>query len=279
MKKYLISGFGLFLAAIVALIFYPASPSAAGDFSGQTLTIAGTGDCQSLLHVLARKFEKAYKGVQIKVPESIGSAGGIKALADGKIDLARVARPLKPREQAADVVYHLFAKNPVVFVVNPKDTGVGNLSYQQIIDIYTGKINRWEQLEAGQGKIYVLTREPGDSSLRVLNKQIPGFKSIAKTVAKVFYSTPEAVAALIKHKNTIGFIPMAEAKKTILQIVKINGFFPSAENVNAAKYKLVSPFALVSKGKPTKLAKAFIDYVYSEDGRAMIADFGTIPSR
>lgn len=278
MKKILLYGIGLLVLFLATLMVAQAKTSESGSFNGQKIIIGGTGDSQALLRSLARAFETTFVGSDIEVPDSIGSSGGIKALAGGRVDLARVARPLKEREKKDGFTYHLFAKSPVVFVVHPSVTGCDNLAYEQLIGIYTGKITNWEQLGASDGKIYAITREPGDSILGVLNKQIPGFKDITKPAAKVIYSTPETVEALANHRNTFGFLSMSARNGTDLRIVKVKGIYPSPENVTAGKYNLITPFAIVYKGQLTGLAKAFVDFLHSEKGRKIISEFGAIPS-
>ena len=208
MKKILLCGMGLLVLFLATLMVAQAKTSKSGRFDGQKIIVGGTGDSQVLLRALARAFETTFEGSHIEVPDSIGSSGGMKALAAGKVDLARVARPLKEREKKADVTYHLFAKSPVVFVVHPSVTGCDNLATEQLIGIYSGKFKNCEQVGAGHGKIYAVAREAGDSSLKVLNKQIPGFKDITQPKAKVIYSTPETVEALANHRNTFGFLSM-----------------------------------------------------------------------
>ena len=146
-------------------------------------------------------------------------------------------------------------------MLHPSVTGVDNLEYEQIVKIYSGKITKWEQLGMSRGKIYAVTREPGDSCLMVLNKRIPGFKEITKSAAKVFYSTPETVEALAVHRNTIGFLPISAIKGTDLKIVRVNDILPSAESITTGKYNLITPYALVYQGKPSDLARAFIEFI------------------
>ena len=103
--------------------------------AGEKIIIGGTGDSQELLRSLASAFEKSPGGGAIEVPDSIGSGGGIKALIAGKIDLARVARPLKEGEEKLGLVYLSFAMNPVVFVIHPGLTGIDSITTEQIIGI------------------------------------------------------------------------------------------------------------------------------------------------
>ena len=272
-------------AAFIMVFSWSVSAALAGetyekdDFAGQKIVVAGTGDCQKLLRAMGKALEMNLKGAQIDVPDSIGSGGGIKALADGQVDLARVARPLKDNEKALGLTYKLFAINPVVFVVHPSVTCIENLEFKDILDIYSGKNVKWEQLGAASGKIYPIIRESGDSSIMVLYAKIPGFKDIRSPKAKVIYTTPDAIAALSKYENTIGFFPMTETKGEKLRVLKINGVSPSTENVANGRYLLTTPFAIVYKKEPTGLAKAFIDFLYSEEGERIISDFGAVPSR
>jgi len=246
-------------------------------FSGQKIVIGGTGDSQQLLWEVAKVLEGKLGGGEIEVPESIGSGGGIRAVAAGKIDLARVARPLKENEKQLGLTYKCFAKSPVVFVVHPSVTGVEDLKTEDIIGIYSGKINVWGQLGGQDQKIYAITREVGDSCRIVLNKQISGLEDITEPAAKVIYNTPEAVATLTRHKKTVGFLPLSMTIGNDLKILKVDGVYPSAENIRSGRYKLVVPFGIVYKGELKGLAKRFVDFLSSNEGKRLIAEYGAIP--
>ena len=248
-------------------------------FEGQKIVVAGTGDSQKLLRALAKALENKFGGGEIEVPDSIGSGGGIKSVLAGKADLARVARPLKDSERKLGLTYRLFARSPVVFVVHPGVTGIDNLTGQQVLGIYSGKITNWAQLGGKSEKIYAITRELGDSSLDVLNDNIPGFKDIVNPAAKVIYTTPEAVTALVSHSKTIGFLPLSVAKGTDLKIMKVNGIYPSAENVNDGTYAMTVPLAIVYKDEPSGLPKRFIDSLYTAQARELMCRMGAVPAQ
>jgi phosphate transport system substrate-binding protein len=248
-------------------------------FFGKKIIVAGTGDSQELLRKLAKALEKELGGGEIEVPESVGSSGGIKALTKGETDLARVARPLKKSEEKLGFTYKLFAKAPIVFVVHPDVTGIDNIKTKQIIDIYSGKITNWSELGGDPGKIYPITRESGDSCLRVIAKFIPEFAGVSDVVGKVVYSTPETIQTLENHKKTIGYTTLTAIAGTKLRVLKINGIETSVENVLNGKYRLTVPYAIVFKGEPKGLTKRFVDFLYSEDGREIISQTGAVPVR
>lgn len=246
--------------------------------STQKIIVSGTGDSTELMRALADAFMQKHKGkYTVEVPDAIGSTAGVKALAKGKTDIARIARPLKKQEKKLGINYEIFAHTPVTFVVNPSVKGIDNITTEQIVAIYSGKITDWKDVGATPGKIYPLTREPGDSALKVLSKTFPEFTNISNPVAKVMFLTPEAVATTLKYKNTICFIPYSSVVGTDLKVLKVNGIEPSAEKVNAGQYKHVIPLGVAYKGQPRGLVKKFIDFLYTEEARKIIKKIGAVP--
>jgi phosphate transport system substrate-binding protein len=106
---------------------------------------------------------------------------------------------------------------------------------------------------------------------------LPGFADINSPAAKTVYTTPETVAALAEHKQTIGFTALPAVANTRLKVLKVNGIYPSAENVLNGKYRLAVPFGIVYKGQPKGLAQKFIDFLYSKEGQEIIAATGAVP--
>ncbi|MDW7773042.1 MAG: hypothetical protein SCH71_09150 [Desulfobulbaceae bacterium] len=62
-----------------------------------------------------------------------------------------------------------------------------------------------------------------------------------------------------------------------LYILKVDGVYPSAENVLNGEYKLVLPFALVYREDLSGLAKRFIDFLDSEEGKQIMRTYGIVP--
>jgi phosphate transport system substrate-binding protein len=81
MKKALI------LIAMVLLISFTAiAANEPNDSAVSKIVVGGSGDSQELLRTLAKALMgKPGIGI-IEVPDSIGSKGGIRAVADGQID-------------------------------------------------------------------------------------------------------------------------------------------------------------------------------------------------
>ena len=242
----------------------------------QTIEIAGTGDSQSLLREIAVRFQQKHPDLKIRIPDSIGSGGGIKGLLRGKYVIVRTARALKESEQNGNLVEYPFALSPVVVTTNPADNNVRNISSEQFVDVYTGKINRWDQLGGPVAPIYPVDREPGDSSRSVLENKIKIFKEKTST-AKVFYTTPETVDAIADHQYTIGYLPMGLAHSKKLNILSINGVSPSVENIRKKSYPYYTTFYLVTNKNVPAIASKFIEFVYSDEAVKIIRERGLIP--
>jgi len=243
----------------------------------EAIVICGTGDSQELLRTLARSFEKLNPGTKVKIPESIGSGGGVKATAMGKCDMGRVARQLTANEKKYGLNYRVFAKSPIVFVVHPSVTGVEDLTTDQIIGIYTGRYKLWTQAGGPEGhKIYPVSREEGDSSSLVLNEKLEGFRDIKNFAAQIAYSSPEAVELISDHAFTIGYGSLSMFKNTELKIICVNRNRPSEDGIRGGTYELVLDYGLVYRNEFTGLASRFMDYLYTAEAGKIMDENGAI---
>lgn len=59
-----------------------------------SLIIAGSGSNLAITRVLAREFIRRHPEITLDIPASIGSKGGIRAVAEGAIDVGLASRPL-----------------------------------------------------------------------------------------------------------------------------------------------------------------------------------------
>jgi phosphate transport system substrate-binding protein len=264
---------------LLIFLFWVMPVSVCAALAEQTLRIEGTGDSQKLLRRLAAAFTAANPETRIVVPDSVGSSGGVRALIDGRTDIARVARPLKEKElsKAADLVYYRFALSPVLFVANLPENCVDTLSNEQIVGIFKGSINDWSQLgNCPRQEIYLAMREKGDSSRTVLEKNIPGLQALEKTAGKVVYTTPETAATITEHPFTLGYLPKTAVSEK-LKVFTLNGVFPNGPSIQQGRYPLVTPYGLVWRGQLSALGQRFIDFIDSPGGHKIISSMGAVP--
>ncbi len=279
------------VALLCCLVLACALPSArAADETGEVaggsgrpvLVIPGTGDSQAMLRAVAERFNAEQTAMEVVIPDSVGSSGGITALLADHAVLARVARELKPRERQAGLTWRLFARSPVVIVANlpkrPSGAPPYSLSSQQFVAIYEGRIRDLSAVGGPPGKMYPLMRERGDSSRSVLNRLLPGFADINKPVGKVYYTTPETVDAIATHPGALGFVPLAAVQGRGLTVFALDGVEPTPDNVRSGAYPLAAPQAMVYKGDPGPAARTFMEYLEGPEAAGIITRFGGIPS-
>lgn len=257
---------------VKGLLFVIATLSAS-MLSAAELTIVGTGDGVEVLKAIGDEFAKRHPGHAINIPSSIGSGGAIKAVGNGEQVIGRVARGIKEKEKHYGLDYRAFAKVPVVFFVHP-DVDVSNLTAQQVLDIYSGKLTNWNELGGDDEKIRVVRREDDDSSLSALRETFPGFGDITLTdKSKTTFSTPETFEVIERTPGTIGFGPNDVAKDANVKILKIDGRAPTD-----AGYPSAAIIGLVFKAGSSDVAVGqFVDFATSSAVRDVIRKTGALP--
>jgi len=250
----------------------------AGTAAGEIIFIPGTGDSQKLLRDLGELYGARQSDLVI-IPESIGSSGGIRQVLRGKAVLARVARRLTAAERAAGLRWKQFAFSPVVFATHVDQKGVSNLTTAQVEAVFSGEIRDWSELGGSAGKIYLAEREAGDSSRLVLAEFSPVFALGRPPVGKILYSTSEMIRVLIRHRQTLGYLPLSATFGTSIRSLSLNGVRPTDESLRDGSYPLWLPLAVTWKGELKGPARRFVDFLFSPAARSRIKAFGLVPVR
>jgi phosphate transport system substrate-binding protein len=245
-----------------------------GIAHAEELTIVGTGAGASVLEKVGKAFTAKNPDITIVVPPSIGSGGGVKAVGNDENVLGRVSRKIKDKEKNLELTYAAYAKLPIVFYVN-STVGVKNLTSGQIADIYSGKITNWQEVGGSDGKIRVIRREDGDSSLKVLLNTVPGFKDIELTKkSKTTYSDPETLDTCEKTPGSIAFGAYSDVKDN----KNITALSLDGVKASSANYAHVGELGLIYKEKNnTGNVRTFIEFITSGAANDVLADAGAIP--
>jgi phosphate transport system substrate-binding protein len=244
--------------------------------ASEELVIVGTGSGMPLLKAVGKAFNKQYPEISVIVPASIGSGGGIKAVGEDRYKLGRIARNIQEKEKNYGLIQIPFAKTPIVFYVNAGVT-LTEITSKQACRIYDGTFRRWEEIGGVGGKIRVIVREIGDSSLLVLNEKLPGFRDIELTPrSKTTYSDQETILECIKQEGAIAFGCWVDIKDVReLHVIKVDGMHP--EN---PRYPYTGILDLVYKHKYYNGAlKQFVEFISSDAARKAIIKSGGIPAK
>ena len=248
------------------------SGSASEGDSAKKITISGSTSVGPTMEVLAEEYQKN-NDVKIEV-QQVGSSAGIKNTIEGTSNLGMSSRDLKD-EEATDVEGTQIAIDGIA-VVTHKNNKVEDLTVDQVKDIFTGKITNWKEVGGNDAAIVVVSREEG-SGTRDGFQDILGFESEELTKeAQICDGSGNVKSTVEGNENAIAYISFGYVKGGI-KSVKVDGVEANDDNVVAGKYPISRPFLVVNKkDSMTDEAKAFVDFIMSEDGQNIIAEEGFI---
>src|SRR5690242_18866657 len=107
---------------------------------GETLRVGGTGAAMQMLRQLGAAFTAHDTGTTVEVMPSLGSTGGIAAVADGALDFAVSGRPLKPAE-ANTLEATVLATTP--FGLASSNRQPGNIKSADVAAFYQDVASVW----------------------------------------------------------------------------------------------------------------------------------------
>lgn len=107
------------------------------------LTIVGSTSVSPVIEKLAERYEATHPNVKINITSN-GSSAGVAAALDGTAHIGMVSRALSDEEQAQLIAVPI-ALDGIAIVVHPSNEH-DQLSFDQISDIFKGKITHWNEL-------------------------------------------------------------------------------------------------------------------------------------
>lgn len=230
----------------------------------QTLVLTGSSTIAPLAAEIGKRFESLHPGVRVDV-QTGGSSRGIADARRGTADVGMASRALKDSEQ--DLLAHQIARDGVCIIMNAKNP-VTTLTDQQVIDIYTNKINNWQQVGGNDAPIVVINKAEGHATLEVFLKFFK-LENPAIQADVVIGDNEEGIKTVAGNPNAIGYVSIGTAEYDNQHGVKIKllpsgGIAASTTTLAAGTFPISRPLNLVTKGPPSGLAKEFIDYCQSE---------------
>ncbi|MFQ5899890.1 MAG: substrate-binding domain-containing protein [Candidatus Methylomirabilia bacterium] len=251
----------------------------ASALSSGPLLFAGSGLNLAITRILAKAFSRVGPGIEIKIPASIGSSGGIRASGEGAVTVGLVSRPLKERERKFGLTVMPYAQTALVIGAHPAVPDDG-ITFEELIGIYKGAKTRWRN---GRD-IIVLTRDPGESSIQLLAEVVPGFKKAYEESKRAnrwitLFTDQEMNDALIRTPDAIGLSDLGtiRTERLPIKILKVNGVLPTPESVRSGKYPFVRTLAFVFlKDRVPDEARAFLDFVRSAEGEKILIANGYV---
>jgi phosphate transport system substrate-binding protein len=274
----------LLLVALVLLpsvVMVPGARRAMAEQAPETLIFAGCDANIPLTRLLARAFMQRRPEVSIQL-ETVGSTNGVALAAAGAVEIGLVSRPLRASEGALGLAFRPYARTAVVIGADP-DVPEITLAATDVLSFYRGTKHRW----ASGREVALLTREEGDSSVVSLKESLPGFADAYAAGSRtshwtVLYSEPAMHEALLTLPFALGLSDLGTItiERLPIRVLSIDGIAPTLENIASGRYPSIKTLGLVWREDilPDS-ARAFVEFVQSDDGAEILMSHGYLPVR
>jgi len=243
----------------------------------QRLVLTGSSTIAPLASELGKRFESLHPGVRVDVQMG-GSSRGIADARRGTADIGMASRALKDTED--DLWAHQIARDGVCIILHAANP-VDSLTDQQVVDIYTNKINNWKQVGGNDAPIVVVNKAEGRATLEVF---LAYFKlenpSIQADV--VIGDNEQGIKTVSGNVDAIGYVSIGTAQYdeehgVPIKLLPTGGVSASTKTLANGSFPISRPLNLVTKDAPAGLAKAFIEYCQSEQVYDLIKDQYFVP--
>ena len=212
---------------------------------------------------------------------------------NGTVDIANASRAMKGDEVAAaeengiPPVEFTVALDAIAVVVHPSNP-VDGLTLQQISDIYTGKITRWEEVGGEDRPIVLLSRESNSGThvyflenvIRMGDKE----SDLLFSPDTLLMPSSEGISAEVRQNpNAIGYDGLGYVTPD-QKVLGVAGdaegpyVLPSVQTVNDTSYPISRPLYMYTAGEPTGQVASYLDWVLDE-GQSLVSHLGFVPLR
>ena len=286
MKKFISF---VMVAAIVltGLVYVPGTASAAAVTG--TVTLSGSTSVNPLIQALGEAFMKKNPGIKVVEQNVTGSGAGITDAKDAKstVDFGMSSRNLTA-EEAAVLNKTQICLDGLAIVVH-KSNPLNEITPEQLYKIYTrdAAYMDWSQISGSytkSTKIAPFGREAGSGTRSCFEDF---FKEEYKTVLPKGYdvkldgslaSTGVMQSSVLSNLGAIGYMSLGDMDEKKVKALKVEGVEASKFSVADGTYPIKRPFLLVSNKQKTitPAAQAFLDFIASADGQAVIDKMGFV---
>jgi len=273
------------LAFALVMLLHPIGPATAENVApanepgSSRLVIGGTGSGLAIIRKLGAIYIKNRPGVTLFVPPSLGSGGGKKALAAGKLDLAVSAKPLDQREIEEGLVEFPFAETPLVFASRDMN-GLVDVSLADIEKVYSSPLPTWPN----GARLRIILRPQREADTQILKslsarmagnlKRIYGNRNIH--VAPDDQDNAQAISEVPGSFGLISFGQLKSENRRLV-ILSFEGKTPSVEAVKNNEYPLTKTLWLLAPASPRPHAGRFLAFLRSAEAAVILKEHGFLP--
>lgn len=254
------------------------APSATPAPLTGSVTAVGSSALQPLAQEGANEFMAKNTGVTVQV-QGGGSGTGLTQVSQKACDIGDsdlYAEDKLAADQAKALVDHKVCVVGFATVVS-SDVTVKNLTSQQLIDIFTGKVTNWKDVGGADEKITILNRPASSGTRFTFKKYALKGADEATGVALTEESSGAIKTALAANPGSISYLAIPYTLDGSVKTVQFEGVDPTNDNIKSGKYAIWSYEHMYTNGEAAGAVKAFLDFMVSSDFAPQVTKLGYIP--
>ena len=259
------------------LLSLSASAGCRSSADGKKLVLTGASTIAPLAAEIGKRFEERNPGVRVDV-QTGGSSRGLNDARKGLADIGMVSRPLGADEKDL----HAFPiANDGVTIILHKSNAVADLTKEQVVGIYTRKIENWKEVGGKDAPITVVNKAEGRSTLELFCQHF-GLKNSQIKAHSVIGDNEQGIKQVAGNPDAIGYVSIGTAEYDVehgtpIKLLAVGGVAATSANVANGKFPLSRSLNLVTKAPPTGLAKEFIDFARSAEVHDLVRGQSFVP--
>lgn len=217
-----------------------------------------------------------------------GTRTGFAALGEGRADIASASRPISDQEAAqlsglgdlrSAASEQVIGLDGVAIITHPANP-LEHLTLEQLAQVFSGRIQRWEQLGVAGGEIHLYARDAHSGTFETFNSLVlqPQHLNVAGHATR-FESADALVAQVLADPHAIGFSGLGSVQGArALAIAAGDGpaLAPSRDLIASEDYPLSRRLYFYLPARPTPYAQALADFAQSAAGQAIVAAQGFV---
>ena len=270
------------LALVAALLLSVLSAGTSPSAHAETLKIGGTGSAMGTMRILGDAFIRSHQAATIEVQPSLGSGGGIKALAANAIDLAVSSRDLKDDERAQGLRSQVYGKTALVFAT-PSSNPVGGVTSAELVALISGEMTVWPNGAPARP----ILRPKVETDTQLAEDHVVGMREALESARNrpavpTYFTDQETADALERFPGSVGTMSLSLiiSERRHLKALVLDGHVATPQSIADGSYPITKTFYFVLPVEPSQMVKDFVAFVYSPEGQSILEYSGhqTLPA-
>lgn len=252
----------------------PLAGCASEDAAARRVIVTGSTTIQPIAEVAAEEFTASNPEMDVLV-SGVGSSAGIENVSSGTSDIGTSSRELKDEEMDLGLFDTPIAYDAIAVIVNTSNP-VSSLTKAQVKAIFQGEITNWSEVGGPDLEIGIVNRDEASGTREAFAKIVLDKERFDPT-AVILPGTGQVRSVVAQAPSAIGYISLGFVTDDV-KAIAVDGVEASEETVITGAYPVQRLLHFFTVGKPTGLAKEYIDYVLSEEVQeSIVRDAGFIP--